>query len=149
MIQLVAKFGIDMRTSFWQEMIESYIQHLTRIILDAPATPAMGLTVYRGVKESDFIDIDPKKNVFVNRPFMSTTINLCTALGTSFVNVNTHCCLFVLQVLPKCKCLFLGSLSYFQEMEFLFPPGSQLYLTRSLRKSVNAPYSTLHFAIVN
>jgi hypothetical protein len=71
-----------------------------------------------------------KNNVFLNETFMSTRV------GLKFVNIFSNCCLFSLQVLPGSRCLFVGSLSYFpQEMEVLFAPGRQLFVTKNQFKA--------------
>ena len=146
---MLTSYGVLMKDSVWTTVVESYIYHLTRIIRNAPRVPKDGMTVYRGVREHNFVRADPKKNTFLNQPFLSTTFDMCKALKTPFFNIATNCCLFVIFVLPKTHCLFVTPISYFSESELLFPPASQLFITRSIEKAPNAPYFVMHFALLN
>ena len=148
-VYMIHEFGVLMKDSVWTTVVESYINHLTRIIHNAPRVPKEGMTVYRGVREHNFVRADPRKNIFLNQPFLSTTFDLCKALKTPFFNPVTNCCLFVIFVLPKTHGLFVTPISYFSESEILFPPGSQLFITRSIEKAPNSPYFVMHFALVN
>lgn len=148
-IDLLAQYGKRMKLSIWEYVIKQYINELSRIINEAPEAPPEGFRVYRGVKETGFLNIEARRNIFVNKTFMSTSLDLCTALKSSFVSTWTGCCLFAIQVLPKTKCLFIGPISYFKEQEILFAPDKHLFMIESKKKSVNSEFDVISFSIVN
>lgn len=149
LLEFVSVYGRQIRPEHWNHLVARYIRHLTRIIQQAPPVPASGLMVYRGVKHAGFVNTSPGSNVFTNVTFMSTSIDLTKAMQSSFVNNTTKCCVFVIQLLPKSRCLFLGPMSYYNEAEILLAPNARLFMTRSLQKSYNSDYHTIHFALVN
>ena len=131
----------------WYTWAGEYTLHLNAIINDAPRVPSPGFYTYRGVQDASFVTAN-KNNVFLNETFMSTSLDI--QVGLKFKDPNSACCLFTLQVLPGSRCLFLGSLSYFyQEMEVLFAPGRQLFVTKNQFKASNKDLLVTRFSLMN
>lgn len=131
----------------WYTWAGEYALHLNAIINDAPRVPSPGFYTYRGVQDASFVTAN-KNNVFLNETFMSTS--LAVEVGLKFKDPKSACCLFTLQVLPGARCLFLGSLSYFpQEMEVLFAPGRQLFITKNKFKASNKDLLVTRFSLMN
>jgi hypothetical protein len=133
----------------WYTWAGEYALHLNAIISDAPRVPSPGFYTYRGVNDASFVTAN-KNNVFLNETFMSTSLGI--EVGLKFKDPKSACCLFTLQILPGSRCLFLGSLSYFpQEMEVLFAPGRQLFVTKNQFKASNPNKNLLvtRFSLMN
>lgn len=131
----------------WYLWAGEYILHLNAIFDGVPPVPPEGLFTYRGVTDAAYVQAN-RKNVFVNETFMSTSPDLHAAL--TFKSKTGPCCLFSIQVLPGSKCLLPASLTYYNsELELLFAPGRQLFITKNQFKASNGNVQVTRFSLMN
>jgi len=148
-LDFVERETVYITDKMWYTWAGEYALHLNAIIADAPPVPSPGIYTFRGVDDASYITAN-KNNVFLNETFMSTSLDM--GVGLKFMNSFTNCCLFTLQVLPGSRCLFVGALSYYpQEMEVLFAPGRQLFVTKTQFKASNPKSDVLvtRFSLMN
>jgi hypothetical protein len=146
LLGFLTQFGKHISDKMWYTWTAEYLLHLNHIFNDAPPAPPQGFYTYRGVKNTDFVKAN-SKNIFVNETFMSTSMDLTAALRFKSTG---PCCLFSIQVLPGSKCLLPACLSYYNtEMEILFPPGRQLFITKRQFMASNAPVLVTRFSLMN
>lgn len=129
----------------FQRWLKQCARELKSIILSAPR-PQFSFYVYRGIKTNEYVVIGhEKKHVFVQKSFMSTSLNLCEAL--SFKAKDDSCCIHQIFVPKNSSCLFMA-LTYFQETEVLFPSGSSLYPITQEYTAKNVDIRVQDFALV-
>jgi len=129
----------------FQTWLGGYAYLLNDIILDAPR-PSFSFYVYRGIKTNDYVRIGHvKKHLFVQKSFLSTSLNLCEAF--SFKNKETPCCMHQIFVHKQPPCLLMG-LTYFPEAEVLFPLTRSLYPLRPEYTAKNVNVRVQDFALV-
>lgn len=135
----------DLPIAVFQRWLDKYAHNLNTIILHAPR-PSFSFYAYRGIKNNDYVHIgNVKKYVFVQKSFLSTSLNLCEAL--SFKNKTDSCCIHQIFIPKNTPCLFMG-LTYFSEAEVLFPYGSSLYPVTTEYVAKNVPVQVQDFTLV-
>lgn len=147
-IKFLSLEGQTLKTRAWYTWAGEYILHLNAIFGNAPRVPQGGFYVYRGVTDASYVNAN-RKNVFVNETFMSTSLDITKAL--TFKNTGANpCCVFSIQVLPGAHCLLAGALTYFtDELEILFAPGRQLFITKNQFMDSNGDLLVTKFSLVN
>lgn len=113
------------------KIVSLFIHDLERIINNAP--PLLHDTnVYRGVK-NDYYLTGSKNNVYQNVGFVSTSLDVSTALN--FLALDGKCCLQQITALKGTKAILLMPVSVFvNEKEVLFNHSSIYYVKKSFVK---------------
>jgi len=120
-------FKEDAKETF-ERYVSKYVHDLRTIIQEAPRLEEP-LFVYRGISTKDYIRLgEKKKHVFVQEPFMSTSLSICKAIF--FKSKTSSCCLHQIFIPKGTRVLFSFLLSYFGEQEILLPPETWLYPLR-------------------
>lgn len=148
----IFRFFVENRKMFPEEILKTYIQEflaiLEEILKKVPKTQSQ-FWVYRGIKKKDYVIIGKeKKYIFLNRSFMSTSLNLC--MTGDFKDPQTNCCIQQILVPKGVSCLFISMISSFpDEQEILFPPRSFLYPISDDYVASNVDIQTRKFVIAN
>jgi hypothetical protein len=128
---------------FYTTLVRRYSSHLRGLILRSPKLTHQ-LIVYKGVKDMAYLDFS-RGNMYVNKRFVSTTIDPAVSNKPSFTKAN--CCLQKIYLLPRTTCLYVY-ITYFLEHEIILPPGRYMYgLTRAYTS--NYKKTTMNLIITN
>jgi hypothetical protein len=113
--------------AFVEKIVGLYVENLNKIIKESPLLE-YPMTVYRGVKNDEWIRFDENKKYTTNG-FWSTSVVLSAA--TRFTN-QKDCCIHKIQIMPGAHCLgvFFAS-RYPGELEILLGSENTYTLTNS------------------
>ena len=125
--------------SFWKPVISMYITNLQNIINNSPPTEKV-MYLYRGVK-SDYYLQGKKKNLYKTDSFISTSLNITSALFFA----QDNCCFKRITVLPGTRCLLMSGVSKFDyEIEILLGYTTNFYISKDITYISTDTKSTCH-----
>lgn len=145
-------FFVENREDFPSVILKNYTQEFTNTLINilhrVPKTNIQ-FWVFRGISKKDYVVIgNEKRYVFTNKPFMSTSLDLCQS--AYFKNQISSCCIQQILVPKGVSCLFISLLSSFRyEKEILFPPNSYLFPISDDYLATNVNIETRKFTIAN
>jgi hypothetical protein len=112
-------FIFFLRTYILNKLIKDYCAELYRIILKAPKI-CRDITVYRGIKNEQ--NLEPGILRFKGDSFVSTSLNLDSAMEFTEGYSKTRCCLYKILIRKKTPCLYIHDVSRLaSEFEILLP----------------------------
>jgi hypothetical protein len=118
--------------AFWKRVIKRYSKELQGVIQRAPRVKKT-IVVYRGVKNDYYLQ-GTDGHYYVNKGFVSTSLNIKQAMKFAERGLKNTCCLKKITLLPGTKALFLMGISQFAgEMEVLLGHDTT-YLVRKKKQ---------------
>lgn len=114
-----ANFDFFLRMPILNKLVKDYSTELYSIILNSPKAE-QDITVYRGRKSEQ--SLEPGILRFKGDSFISTSLNVNSAVGFTAGYGKARCCLYEILIRKKTPCLYINDVSRVEnEFEILLP----------------------------